>query len=134
MAADHARLAAMRKQYHFRPSADGFDAWDVDRLIELAESSPIEDVALETITEIDSDYWYSHGYSPTVRSLVDHMRLVQAVDPSYPIVIDPDGRVMDGMHRVARALLDGRQSVPAKRLAVLPPADFTNCQPDDLPY
>ena len=26
----------MRKQYHFRPSANGYSAWDIDRLIKLS--------------------------------------------------------------------------------------------------
>ena len=124
----------MRKQYHFRPGARGLDAWDVDRLVAAVEGQPIEDVPLADITEIDTAYWYDHGYWPTVRSVVEHCRLVQEADLAYPIVLDPDGRVMDGMHRVARALLEGQSSIAARRLRLLPEPDFRNCRPDDLPY
>ncbi len=34
------------KQYHFRPGPQGLRAWDVHRLIALAESLPIEEVLL----------------------------------------------------------------------------------------
>ena len=44
----------------------------------------------------------------SVSEVVEHMRLVQEVDPSYPIILGVDGRVLDGMHRVARALLLGQ--------------------------
>ena len=71
---------------------------------------------------------------PTVRSIVDHLRLIEAVEPSWPIILGPDGRVMDGMHRVARALLEGRGSVAAVRFDVLPEPDFRDCRPEDLPY
>lgn len=94
----------------------------------------VEDVPLTAIREVDTEYWYDHGYSATVRSVVEHCRLIQQVDLSYPIVLDPDGRVMDGMHRVARALLDGHTSIQAKRLARMPIPDFEDCTPDDLPY
>ena len=32
-AVDSAKLLALRKQYFLAPTDDGFDAWDVDRLI-----------------------------------------------------------------------------------------------------
>jgi hypothetical protein len=124
----------MRKQYHFRPSRDGFNAWDVDRLVALVNDVPLEEVPLGEIVELDTDYWFGHGYEATVRRVVEHFRLVQEVDMTYPIVLDPEGRVMDGMHRVARALLEGLSTIEAKRLRFLPAPDFENCHPDDLPY
>ena len=124
----------MRKQYHFRPGPAGLDAWDVDRLLTMVEDEPVVEIPLTAIAELDSEYWFDHGYAPTVRNVVEHCRLLQEVDLQYPIVVDPAGRVMDGMHRVARALLEGRTSIAAKRLRRLPEPDFTNCRPDDLPY
>ena len=35
------------------------------------------------------------------------MRLVERAELAYPIILAPDGRVLDGMHRVAKALLQG---------------------------
>lgn len=124
----------MRQQYHFRPSRQGLHAWDVQRLIALSADLPTEHVPLAAIRDVDTDYWFSHGCSPTVRAVVEHVRLVNEADLTYPIVLDPHGRVMDGMHRVARALLDGRAAIAAKRLVVMPPPDYTDVQPQDLPY
>jgi hypothetical protein len=39
---------------------------------------------------------------------------LEEVDLSYPIILGPDGRVMDGMHRVARAILEGRRLAAAE--------------------
>jgi len=125
----------MRKQYHFWPGAQGLDAWDVDRLVELSAGLPVEQVPLGDIAGLDADYWFDgSGQRPTVRRLVEHMRLVQEVDPSYPVVLGADGRVMDGMHRIARALLEGRRSVAAVRFEVQPEPDYRDCDPADLPY
>ena len=55
--------------------------------------------------------------------VADHVRLVQTVDPSYPIILATDGRVMDGMHRVVRALLEGRSTIAAVRFEVQPEPD-----------
>lgn len=124
----------MRKQYHFRPGARGLDAWDVDGLLAAVADAPVEEVPLAAIGELDSDYWFDHGYPPTVRNVVEHCRLIREADVGFPVVLDPDGRVMDGMHRVARALLDGHPSIRAKRLEHLPEPDFRDCRPEDLPY
>ena len=110
------------------------DAWDVDRLIELTAGLPVEDVELADLDEIDSAYWFDDSDRPTVRKIVGHLCLIQAVDMSYPIIIGPDNRVMDGMHRIARALLEGRRTIGALRLPELPDPDYRNCHPDDLPY
>jgi hypothetical protein len=125
----------MRKQYHFWPGAHGLDAWDVDRLIRLSADFTVVDVLLAEIGEIDTAYWASPGAGyPTVREIVGHLRLVLDVDPSYPVILGPDGRVMDGMHRIARALLEGRTEIPAVRFPTLPEPDFRDVDPDDLPY
>src|SRR4051794_40190323 len=81
---------SVRKQYHFRPGPNGLMAWDVDRLLAGVEDDAVEAVALTDIAELDSAYWFDHGYAPTVRALIEHFRLVQQVDMSYPILIDPD--------------------------------------------
>jgi len=103
-------------------------------LIAMTEGLPTEELPLETIKELDSEYWFDDWQRPSVRSIVEHVRLVNEVDLSHPIVVGPDGRVMDGMHRVARALLEGRLSITARRLPVLPEPDFRNCDPQELPY
>lgn len=125
----------MRKQYHFWPGENGLDAWDVDGLVGLSAGLPVELVALTEIGEIDTVYWFDDGWHrPTVRNVVGHWQLVQQVDMSYPVILGPDGRVMDGMHRIARALLEQRDAVRAVRLPVLPPPDHRDCRPEDLPY
>ena len=125
----------MRKQYHFWPGERGLDAWDVDRLIELSRALPVRDVALDSIDEIDSVYWFGDQVDrPTVRRVVDHLRLIEDVDFSHPIILGVDGRVMDGMHRIAKALLEGRSTISAVRFATHPDPDYRNCRPEDLPY
>ncbi|MDA8044776.1 MAG: hypothetical protein M0Z30_05995 [Actinomycetota bacterium] len=127
----------MRKQYHFWPAGDGgdFDAWDVDRLIELSRELPVEAVPLDSIGEIDTLYWFDgSAENPTVRKVVEHTALILEADLAYPIILGHDGRVMDGMHRVARALMAGRSHIDAVRFSVPLEADYRNCQPRDLPY
>src|SRR5690349_17772224 len=46
----------------------------------------------------------------------------------------PDGRVLDGMHRIARAIFHGSKEIVAVRFPALPEPDYRGCQPADLPY
>jgi hypothetical protein len=125
----------MRKQYHFWPGEHGLDAWDVDRLIQLAGALPVQKVSLNAVRDLDTDYWFDGSMEiATVRRVVEHMRLVQEVDPSFPIILGVDGRVMDGMHRVARALLEGRPTIAAVQFEAQPEPDYRDCHPADLPY
>lgn len=135
----HHRASALgisvRKQYHFWPGEHGLDAWDVDRLIELSKALPVKDVKLASIDEIDSVYWFDdRAERPTVRNVVDHARLIEDVDLSYPIILGFDGRVMDGMHRIAKALLLGRESISSVQFEDHLEPDYRDCRPEDLPY
>lgn len=125
----------MRKQYHFRPSPTGLKAWDVDRLVALTKELRREQVPLTAIREIDEPYW-STGYehSLTCRDVVEHALLIQEADLSFPVILSNDGRVMDGMHRVAKALLQGHSHIAAVRFAFDPEPDYVGVHPDALPY
>jgi hypothetical protein len=125
----------MRKQYHLWAAVQGFDAWDVGRLISLSRGLPVHAVAVASIGEVDTAYWFDGSTAaPTVRAIVEHARLIRDADLSFPVILGPDGRVMDGMHRIARAMLEGRTEVSAVRFPALPEPDYRDCRPEDLPY
>lgn len=109
--------------------------WDCDRLVELARGLPRIRVPLSDIVELDEAYWRDDGQPHlTTRELVEHMRLVREADLSYPIILSADGRVMDGMHRAAKALLEGRDTIEAVRFESDPDPDFINVELSELPY
>lgn len=124
----------MRKQYHFWPGKQRLDAWDVDRLIQLSAGFAVEDVKLKDIGEIDTNYWFDETAKPTVRQIVEHAKLIEEVDMTYPIILGPGNRVMDGMHRIARAMLDNKTTIKAVRFTKLPEPDYQDCSPSELPY
>jgi len=125
----------IRAQYYLRQSDQGLLAWDIRRLVELSRDFPVEYINVGSIAEVDEAHWYSHeGDSPTCRSLLQHMQLIDQVDLIYPIILDQDGRVMDGMHRVCRAVREGMDKIPAVRFVTNPEPDFVGRDSDELPY
>ncbi|MBC8403418.1 MAG: hypothetical protein H8E14_18185 [Candidatus Marinimicrobia bacterium] len=125
----------MRKQYHFHPSKQGYYAWDIDRLVALTKDFERQWVDLDSIRELDETFWFGDkSDKPTCRAIVEHMRLIEETDLSFPIILSSDGRVMDGMHRVAKALLEGRETIEAVKFNQDPEPDYEDVHPDDLPY
>ncbi|MFN7163226.1 MAG: hypothetical protein ACK4P2_00260 [Hyphomonas sp.] len=125
----------IRAQYHFRPSAKGLLAWNVTKLIALSHGLPVQRIALSEVAEVDENHWYAAGgQSPTCRSILEHVRLIQAADLTYPIILDADGRLMDGMHRVLKAIRSGDTHIQAVRFPETPPPDHIGWRPEDLPY
>ncbi len=125
----------MRKQYHFRPSPNGYYAWDVERLIGLASQLAKQRVWLSAIKEIDESFWSGEtGGALTCRDIAEHARLIEEADLNYPIIMCSKHRVMDGMHRVLKAMNLGEQSIEAVVFEKDPEPDYTDVLPNDLPY
>ena len=65
---------------------------------------------------------------------MEHLQLIQACDLAYPIILDAQGRLMDGMHRVCKAVMSGETQILAVQFTTDPEPDYVNCHPEDLPY
>jgi hypothetical protein len=128
-------MSSVRKQYHSRLSDGRRLIWDVDRLMGLALNLPIKLVLISQIEEIDEAYWFqASDPPPTCRAVIEHAKLIEAADLEYPIILCPQGRVMDGMHRVARAALMGMQSIRARQFPEMPKPDYIDTALESLPY
>ncbi|MBN1971354.1 MAG: hypothetical protein JXR48_17805 [Candidatus Delongbacteria bacterium] len=124
----------MRKQYHLRPSGNKFNAWDVDRLIEMTKDFDVIEVDVLELLERNKFHWYQGDNLPTVKSIFDHMKLVEECSLDYPIILSTEGIIMDGMHRVGKAYLQNIQTIKAVKFDYTPKPDFVNVLPDELSY
>jgi hypothetical protein len=95
--------------------------WSVSRLFELSRQLPVMDVPL---THLNLYYTYE---KLTLRDMVMHMAAVNDADLDYPIIMDEDGEVMDGRHRIMKALLLGHETIKAVRFETNP----SPCRVDD---
>lgn len=123
----------MRKQYHFRKVGEDTYIWDVHSLADLTRNFSIQNIELTNIQELQEAYWFPDT-NPTTQQIIEHIQLIQEVDLKYPIILCADGRVMDGMHRVAKAKLLNQQYIQVVRFEVTPKPDFFNVDEDDLEY
>jgi hypothetical protein len=66
--------------------------------------------------------------------MIEHMTLTEEADLSFPIIVSSNGAVMDGMHRVAKAVREGRKEIAAVQFDQDPDPDHVGLGPKDLPY
>jgi len=102
--------------------------------VRLTKDLPTIQVLLSAIGELDKPYWYDHGYVPTCRNIAEHARLIHEADLTFPIILSSDGGVMDGMHRVAKAAMEGHRAISARQFSWDPEPDYVGVDPDKLPY
>ncbi|MEZ9511894.1 hypothetical protein AB4304_05160 [Vibrio breoganii] len=126
----------MRQQYHFRRSTEGqLLIWDVIKLVEMAQAMPVITVPLDAIQELDEAFWYDlGGAKPTCRNIVEHAKLIQQTELNYPIILCHEGRVMDGMHRVCKVLMQGETHIKAVQFTTPIAPHFIDLDPETLPY
>jgi hypothetical protein len=107
----------------------GDRGWYIETIWRAALGLPVQQVPVDAMREIDEDCWFG-GRAPTVREVVDHARRIAEADLSVPIILASDGQVLDGMHRIAKAVLCGRASIAAQRLVTDPDPDWL--RPSDV--
>lgn len=102
--------AGLNDQY----SKLGKHHWSVSRLVQLSKDFEISEIPLIGLNIFNT---YERL---TLREMVSHIKAVQSADLNYPIILDEDGEIMDGRHRVMKAILDGKETIKAVRFDVNP--------------
>ena len=87
----------------------GNHTWSVPRLFELARDLPVMEIPLNHL-----GLWYKYE-NVTIREMVMHMKAVNDADLDKPIILDEDGDLMDGRHRLMKAMLIGAETIKAVR-------------------
>lgn len=95
----------------------GRHTWSVPRLFELSRDLPVMEIPL------DHMHVYQVYEKLTLREMVMHMKAVQDADLSKPIILDEDGEIMDGRHRLMKAMLLGEATIKAVRFDENPSPD-----------
>lgn len=87
----------------------GKNIWSVARLIQLSREFPVMDIPLNHLT-----VYYTYKLL-TLRDMVMHMKAVNEADLQFPIILDEDGELMDGRHRLMKAMITGAKTIKAVR-------------------
>lgn len=96
--------------------SDGKNVYDVNALWKLSERLPatlvpIDDFLANLYTECWEDLCPIDAEQDP-----DHWERVEKADLAFPILIDENQEIMDGMHRLVKAARMGYKSIMAKRV------------------
>ena len=97
--------------------------WFTKRLWELSKELPVFEYEVASFGCFDEDIWFGDQHKPTVNKVLDHYKRIESASFEYPIILSQDGSLFDGAHRICRAYIDGRKTIPAVKFAVDPEPD-----------
>lgn len=86
--------------------------WRVTDLREAVKNCPVFDVPLAFL-DLSAHCFDMEG------GLIDfaiHMKMADECDLDHPIIFDQWGRIIDGRHRIVKALIDGRTTIRAVKV------------------
>ena len=95
--------------YETQMSKLGKHHFSVARLVELSKDFKVMTIPLDHLNV------YNKYSDLTLREMVMHINAINNADLKYPIILDEDGEIMDGRHRIMKAMLDGKKTIKAVR-------------------
>ena len=98
---------------------DGENYWSATSLYEQAEKEKAHPYRLK-LRDVDLTRMVWRTDSVRVGDYAYHARRAMNTDLDIPIIVGPLGGIMDGYHRVMRAVIEGRDYIMAMRLVELP--------------
>jgi hypothetical protein len=100
--------------------SDDGKVWTVTNLVARAKDLVPFDLPLAAIYS-GTEVWTPVG---SAYGIAHHVRRALDVNTEYPIILCQRGFIMDGWHRVLRALIDGKATIKAVRFDETPPHDY----------
>jgi len=99
--------------------SDAHSCFSVQELIDLNQDNPVEERPITDFNgELECSPW---GSLSTLRKFLHHANRVNCADTSHPILVNQEGLVLDGLHRLAYAFLKGYQTVRVRVVTKYPP-------------
>jgi len=99
----------------------GSHHWSIPRLFELSKDFEVMEIPINHL-----NVWQIYE-KLTLREMVMHFNAVNNADLSKPIILDEDGELMDGRHRIMKAMLLNEKTIKAVRFDENP----SPCRVDD---
>lgn len=101
--------------------------WKSESLRRYSKDLPIEEFDISYISMDEVLRWKLVN----VRDYLNHFNRVLNADLEKPIIRRADGYVMNGWHRILKALSKGIKVIPSKRFITNPPPDFISEEDKD---
>ena len=96
--------------------------WRIQTLWDAAADLPVQTVSLDAIPWRE-DGCHNLSHPPLWGEIAAHCKRSIEADLSYPIIVDQNWQVVDGMHRLVKAHMTGQQAIQVVQLTDMPVPD-----------
>jgi len=96
------------------------NVWKVETLINASAKLSVFKFYLDKISLEYPIAWHLTN----IRDIINHFNRIDNANLRTPIILRPDGRVMNGWHRIIKAMAQNKKYVLAKQFTESPPPDF----------
>lgn len=101
--------------------------WDVKGLVEIAKTLPVFEKPLSEIRAIALNAAFPNANKMSYIEFAYHCKVAMEADLDFPIILSEDGRLMDGQHRLLKALITGEHSIKVVQFVMDPmPDEYTD--------
>lgn len=97
--------------------------WRVSRLWELSKDLKTFEYEIKNFNGFDQDVWFGTQLKPTLKNILDHFNKIERADLNFPIILNQDGIVLDGIHRICKAHVAGLKTIQAVQFEEDPAPD-----------
>lgn len=92
----------------------GRHQWPVPRSIELSKHFTVMHIPLDHLNV------YKIYDDVSLREMIGHVMAVNNANLTFPIILDEDGEIMDGRHRVMKAIMNNSATIAAVKFETNP--------------
>jgi hypothetical protein len=114
------KLMANSEQTHSLVRDGKKYTWKVEELWKLSEKLKPFEFDVGSCSLLDEDCWFGDRYEPTIRKVLEHCQKMQDANFAYPIILSEDNVVMDGLHRICKAVLENKSTILAVKFETNP--------------
>ena len=97
----------------------GRKRYNVHAAVTLAKDLPVVDMSIEQMYRA-----YGAPCANEFMDFVAHVRQTNDADLNCPVLLNEEAVIIDGRHRLAKALLEGRETIKCKKFDKDPTAIF----------
>lgn len=109
-----------KEDYSEETYARGNRRWLTAKLIAASKGIPETDLHINSIDTGMRPWEDSIG---SIYDFLSHVQRVNNTDLKHPVLLDNEGGIINGWHRVCKAWLEGKETIKAKRFENMPMHD-----------
>lgn len=114
-------LKSLNETFKYKDTyREGNKVWYANTLIKASKGLPVKTMSINNNLLDDKIYWIMD----TFFDLKNHLIRINNADLKYPVIVGPKGKIIDGWHRLMKAVQLNRTSIKFVKLDKMPPYDF----------